>query len=364
MQNDSSTGGRGAAPPQAAAAACHVLPCPKDDPAGCPRDEEEDFRPAASWNTLRLRAELLQRLRRFFDERGFLEVETPLLSRDVVVDRHIDPLPVILFDDPCQPEAGRRMWLQTSPEFAMKRLMACGGERIYQVAKAFRGGERGRLHNPEFTLVEWYRAGDSMEEGIQLLADLVCHLLPVSGVDRLTYRQAFEERLGVDPHAACVRELAAVASSRGVIVPRGMPDTDRDAWLDLLLAEQIQPHLGRERPLILCDYPASQAALARVRPQEPPVAERFELFLQGVELANGYHELLDAAVLRQRNRLANALRRAEGKYALPEESRLLQAMQRGLPPCTGVALGFDRLVLLAAGAEQLSDVMAFPVDRA
>ena len=325
---------------------------------------DDESRPTASWERLRLRARLLQGLRRFFDERSFLEVETPLLSRDTVVDRHIDPLSVVLFDDPCQPEAGRRMWLQTSPEFALKRLLASGGERIYQVAKAFRAGERGKLHNPEFTLAEWYRVGDSMEDGMQLLADLVCQLLPVSGVDRLSYRDAFRQHLGIDPHTASVRELAAIASSRDVVVPQRMSDSDRDDWLDLLLTERVQPHLGQERPLIVFDYPASQAALSRVRHEQPPVAERFELFLEGIELANGYHELLDAAVLRERNRLANAQRRADGKYELPEESRLLHAMQRGLPPCTGVALGFDRLVMLAARAEQLSEVIAFPIDRA
>ena len=220
------------------------------------------------------------------------------------------------------------------------------------------------MHNPEFTLVEWYRAGDGMQEGMQLLAEVASDLLNVPAVDRLSYREAFQCQLGIDPHTSSADQLLKLAASRAIAWPARIAESDRDEWLNLLLAECVEPQLGFPRPVILYDYPASQAALARVRADQPPVAERFELYYRGVELANGYHELLDPAVLAARNRQANARRLAEGKYALPEESRLLAAMRRGLPPCTGVALGFDRLVMLVAQAKSLGEVMAFPIDRA
>ncbi|MHC4402191.1 MAG: EF-P lysine aminoacylase EpmA [Planctomycetota bacterium] len=322
----------------------------------------DDFRPTANWKNLRLRAELLRQTRAFFDQRGFLEVETPILSADTVVDRHLDPFCVAAGDEPAGP--GTHLWLQTSPELAMKRLLAAGGEAIYQVTPAFRRGERGRLHNPEFTMVEWYRVGDRMDEGIELLGDLCRALLQRGPAERLSYREAFERHVGVDPHAAQAPALAAAAKRHAVAAPASLRADDRDGWLDLLLVECVQPHLGVKAPAILYDYPAGQAALARVRDDDPPVAERFELFASGIELANGYHELVDPAVLRRRNAENNALREADGRNHLPGESRLLDAMEAGLPPCTGVAMGFDRVVMLAAGARGIDEVIAFPFERA
>jgi lysyl-tRNA synthetase class 2 len=322
----------------------------------------DDFRPTASWDVLRLRSELLQRTRDFFHARGFLEVETPILSQDVVVDRHLDPLRVTLPDDPRQPETGRTMWLQTSPEFGMKRLMASGGEAIFQITKAFRGAEQGRLHNPEFTIVEWYRRGDSYADGMGLLSDLSESLLGLGPAEWFTYGEAFKEYAGIDPHRATLSQLSSRLAALESSIPKDIV-SDRDGLLDLLLTEHVEPHLGVARPTILCDYPSSQAALARVRDDNPPVAERFELYLHGIELANGYHELLDPQVLRDRNLIANQLRAAEGKPSLPVESRLLAAMESGLPDCTGCALGIDRVVMLAAGAKTIAEVMTFPIDR-
>ena len=310
---------------------------------------------------LRLRDALLRKTRAFFHDRGFIEVETPLLSSDVVVDLHLEPFSV---DVPCGPREWRRRWLQTSPEFAMKRLMAAGGEAIFQITHAFRQEEQGRLHNPEFTLVEWYRRGDGLSAGMQLLSDLGEALLDRGPAVRVTYQEAFARHVGVDPHTATISALTDAAGRHGVAAPASLTDDDRDAWLDLLLVEVIERHLGGDRPAILYDYPTSQAALARVRPGAPPVAERFELYVDGMELANGYHELLDADVLAQRNRLNNQARQAVGKPVLPEQSRLLQAMRAGLPDCTGVALGFDRVVMLAGGAKTLDAVLTFPFDRA
>lgn len=328
-----------------------------------------DFGPTASWDNLRLRADLLKRTRAFFEQRGFLEVETPLLSRDTVIDRHLDPLPVKLFDDARQPQQGERFWLQTSPEFGMKRLLAAGSPSIYQITRAFRGGgERGELHNPEFTILEWYGLGHDYAAGMQFLSDFAEHALQRGPADRMTYRQAFMHFAKVDPISATFDELQSA-------LDRALPDNlvgslaeesqDSDLLRDYLLTLVVEPKLGRPRPTILYDYPASQAALARVREESGAMmAERFELYVDGIELANGYHELLDAGALRGRNKANNELRRADRKYTLPEESRLLAAMEHGLPACAGCALGFDRLVMVALGAKSIREVIALPVDRA
>ena len=324
-----------------------------------------DFHPTADWPRLRLRAQLLERLRAFFRARGFLEVETPILSHDVVVDRHLDPFATILNADPRRPEAGERLYLQTSPEFAMKRLLAAGGAAIYQITRAFRnGGERGRLHNPEFTIVEWYRVGDGLADGMRFLSELGEALLSRGPAELVSYRDAFERHVAVEPHTASVEALVDAATRHKIAVPDALSH-DRDGLLNLLLVELVEPHLGRGQPTILYDYPATQAALARVRDANSmPVAERFELYVDGIELANGYHELLEAAVLRERNACANQQRLADGKPPLEECSRLLAAMDAGLPPCTGVALGFDRAVMIAAGASGIDEVIAFPIERA
>lgn len=319
---------------------------------------DHDFRPTASWPNLRRRAELLGRVRRFFDQRGFLEVETPILSADTVIDRHLDPMAIA----DAEPNGPR--WLQTSPEFAMKRLLAAGATAIYQVARVFRRDEVGPLHNPEFTLVEWYRPGDGLDEGIAILSDLCDSLLRRGPAERITYAQAFEQALDLDPHQASDADLRAAAHLEGIVVPESLDPHDRDGWLDLLLTERIQPWLGVERPAVLTDYPPSQAALAVIRPGPPAVAERFELYVNGIELANGYHELLDAEVLRHRNRENNAWRVADGKQPLPETSRLLDAMTAGLPRCAGCALGFDRLAMIALGAGRIEEVIPFPWNRA
>ena len=203
-----------------------------------------------------------------------------------------------------------------------------------------------------------------MTEGIQLLDDLCTTVFSRGPTRRISYEQAFREHLGIDPHLAERSELVAILRSLDSIHVTDDVTEDRDALLDLLLAERVQPHLGRPEPTIVYDYPAGQAALARIRDGQPPVAERFELFVDGVELANGYHELLDPNTLRHRNRIVNQQRQLDGKPRLPEESRLLRAMEHGLPPCAGVALGFDRVVMLCGGYERLQEVIAFPIDRA
>ncbi len=322
------------------------------------------FQPTARWELLELRANLMKRTRAFFDNAGFLEVETPALSADTVVDLHLDPVPVTLADDPAQPDIGRGVWLQTSPEFCMKRILAAHPRPIYQICKAFRLAESGPAHNPEFTIVEWYFPNADDMRGRQLLSQLCEHVLGAPPAEEVTYRAAFQKALGIDPHTATAIELANVAQKESGL--RCLKQLDRDGWLDVLLTHCVQPHLGTARPTILFDYPASQAALAKTRKDEDgaEIAARYELFVNGVELANGYDELLDAEELRLRIKSTNALRAAAGKPKLPEVNQLLAAMEAGLPPSTGCALGFDRLVMVAAGADHIAEVIPFPIDLA
>jgi len=321
----------------------------------------DDFLPTATIPNLRRRAELLRKLRVFFEARDFLEVTTPLLSRDTVVDRHLDPFTVVRYDDPQQPHNGPTWYLQTSPEFHMKRLLVAGAAAIFQVTQAFRAAECGPLHNIEFTIAEWYRCGDDMQAAINLLSDLMNHLCGCGPARQMTYREAFRTFAGFDPgqeNQQSLQQKIAVQDGK-------LPELDFDGCLEWVFVEHVQPHLNHAQPTIIYDYPASQSALARIRDDEsPPVAERFELFFQGVELANGYHELLDAGELKKRITTANELRQQDRKACLPSDNRLLDAMQHGLPACAGVALGFDRLVMLAGGFQSLKDVMPFPADRA
>ncbi len=323
-----------------------------------------DFLPTADLETLRRRAMIIQRLRHFFEQHDFLEVETPLLSRDTVVDVHVEPIEVPASQQLAHAHGPTRYWLQTSPEYGMKRLLAAGATAIYQITRAFRAAEFGPVHNPEFTIVEWYRVGDSMLAGIELLDDLAQFILHCGAAERLTYAQAFQRWTGLDPHRSPLERLAEVAHCNGLQTDPPWDPDDRDAWLDWLLVTCVEPNLGQQRPTILFDYPASQAALAQVRPGELAVAERFELYVRGIELANGYHELTDADELVRRAQAANVRRAALGKSTLPVHSRLEAAMRQGLPNCTGVALGLDRLVMVALGAAELSQVMAFPFNRA
>ena len=330
-------------------------------------DDQRDnrpFAPTATWPLLRRRAELIARLRLFFRQHGFLEVETPLMASGVVVDRYLEPF--CICDPPDERGASRpptRRWLQTSPEGSMKRLMAAGAEAIYQVTRAFRRGESGRLHNPEFTIVEWYRRGDSMAQAIERLSDLCRVMLNTAPAQRICYRDAFLEHVGLDPLTAEIDLLIERAAESGLAPDQERP-VDRDRLLEFLMVERVEPHLGRPGPTILYDYPASQAALARVRPDRPPVAERFELYVEGIELANGYHELTDAAEWDARREATNRARDADGASALPPDGYFEAAMRHGLPSCSGVALGWDRLVMLATGAKRIADVMTFPFDRA
>lgn len=324
----------------------------------------DDWHPAASLEILKLRAQLLARMRDFFARRGVLEVETPVLSAAGTTDPHLHSYTAL---STAPGENISRRYLHTSPEFAMKRLLAAGSGSIYQIGKVFRGGETGRRHNPEFTLVEWYRLGMNyhvlMDEVAALLTETLAGYRSVETPEQLDYREAFLRHVGADPHAAGAAELAAAARAHAIAVT-GVAPGDREAWRDLLLTHLVEPHLGRGRPTFLYDYPVSAAALARIRPGSPPVAERFELYWEGVELANGFQELTNPEEQRTRFEHDRMLRRQRGLPDVPYDERLLAALEQGLPDCSGVALGFDRLVMLAAGGSSIADVIAFPADRA
>jgi lysyl-tRNA synthetase class 2 len=309
-------------------------------------------KPPASLAVLEQRSFLLRRLRTFFYERDFIEVETPLVSREIIPELHIEPI---------RTENGE--FLQASPELHMKRLLAAGANAIFQVTRSFRDGERGQLHNPEFTIVEWYRVGDDMRAGMDLLDELTQTLLGTPPCARTTYTDAFKRAIGLCPHTATMNQLIEVTTSvEGGCgrAPASPQEVDRDEVLNLLLATRVEPQLGRDRPEIIYHYPASQASLAKVVSTEfgYDVGERFELYYRGIELANGFHELTDAAEQRRRFEQVNAACAAGGRSPLPLPETLLAAMEQGLPDCTGVALGFDRLAMLAVGAHAISEVMA------
>ncbi len=321
-----------------------------------------DWRPTATPEALKLRAALYALIRGFFAARDVLEVETPILSQAGNTDANIESF-ALDFSGPRAAGAPRR-WLRTSPEYPLKRLLAAGIGDCYELGRVFRNGEAGARHNPEFTMLEWYRLGWDHHRLMEETADLVRAAMalvrrPVS-VHKTSLRDLYQERFGFDPLSApeqLLREPLAVYE----IDPAGLT---RDDWLDLLMTHLIQPLLPGDGALLLYDYPASQCALARVRPEDPPVAERFELYLGSLEIANGYHELREAAEQRERFRRDLALRHARGGVRPPVDDRFLAALEAGLPPCAGVALGVDRLLMAMLGSERIADVLAVPFERA
>jgi len=330
-------------------------------------DASGDWQPTAALEVLKLRARLLERIRAFFSERGVLEVETPVLSTAAVTDPMLASL-ATRYTGPRFPR-GQAFYLHTSPEFPMKRLLAAGSGSIYQICKVFRDGEAGRLHNPEFTMLEWYRVGfdqhQLMTETGELVMQLLAPALRLNPPEEQTYREAFLRHARIDPHTATASDYMAVADAHGIRVPTDLHRHDDAAvWRDLLLTHVVEPKLGQGQLTFIYDYPASQASLARLQPGNPPVAARFELYLNGIELANGFHELTDADEQRTRFERQQQARAAGGQPVVPMDERLLAALAQGLPDCAGVALGFDRLVMLTAGAPRISDVLAFPIDRA
>lgn len=316
-----------------------------------------DWRPTAPPTAIEARARLLALLRDWFAERGVLEVETPALSGAGNSDPGIDQIQTRV-------PSG---WLRTSPEYAMKRLLAAGSPDIYELGRVFRKGEAGARHNPEFTLLEWYRLGWAYTELMTETASLVQHCGRAFGrdwsVEEHSYRDLFATHTGLDPLTCGVDDLANCAAQQAIALTDAA-SLDRDGWLDLLMSHVVQPRLRKQSVYLVRDYPASQAALARIRADEPPVAERFEVYVGPMELANGYQELTDAAEQRDRFAAERNRRAASNRPAPPLDERLLAALDKGLPECSGVALGVDRLLMACLGVRHISEVIAFPIDRA
>lgn len=310
---------------------------------------------------LQLRARVYALIRGFFAERKVLEVETPILSAAGNTEPNIESFSTQFGG---HVEAGaRERWLRTSPEFPLKRLLCAGVDDCYELGRVFRNGEAGGRHNPEFSMLEWYRVGWDhrrlMHEAIELVEAALALQGARAEVLIVGYRQLFIDELGLDPAHAPIDALRAPLDGQG-IDPAGLT---RDDWLDLLLTHRLQPAFPRNRITVVHDYPASQCALAKLRAGDPPLAERFELYLGRYELANGYHELNDATEQRARFECDNARRRERGQRELPIDERLLAALD-AMPDCAGVALGVERLLMCLAGTDAIADVLAFPFSEA
>ena len=313
----------------------------------------EDWRPTASPACLKARASLLKDIRDYFSDQGVMEVETPLMSCAGNTDPEIQSI---------RTDTGR--YLRTSPEFPLKRLLAAGSGDIFELGRVFRANESGRAHNPEFTMLEWYRTGFTYHR----LMDEVALLIRRCGrgrfdqwpVEKLSYKELFIRYLDLDPFTADSQALSTVAEKHGI----DDIELNRRQWLDLLISHVIQPALPKECLTFIYDFPANQAALAQIRRESPPVAERFELYLGRTELANGYQELTDAVEQQQRFDRENAQRKKQDKQTIEIDHHLVTALEHGLGECAGVALGIDRLLMAICGVETVSEVIAFPFSNA
>jgi lysyl-tRNA synthetase class 2 len=317
-------------------------------------DGPSGWRPGASRHAVETRAVLLRDMREFFFERKVLEVETPVLSRSGNSDPNISGLPT---------DTSPRKYLRTSPEYALKRMLAAGFGDIYELGRVFRAGEKGRFHNPEFTLLEWYRNGVSYLD----LAEEACELIRFCGhgqfddwpAQRVSYRELFLQHTGLDPFACTESDLSVLAAERGVrAIPMGQLE-----WLDLILSQVIEPALPGEAMTIVHDFLPEQAALSRIRPGDPPLAERFEIYLGQIELANGYQELTDPAEQLDRFESEQKLKFARGEENAPLDRHLIDALKHGLGDCSGVALGVDRLLMCLLKLEHIDSVLTFSADR-
>ena len=309
---------------------------------------------------LRQRAQLLASIRQFFAERDVLEVETPLLCRATGTDPNLD-----FFSSQfhCSPQ-NRTLFLQTSPEFAMKRMLAAGSGSIYQICKAFRNGEAGRYHNPEFTILEWYRVGFDLQQLMDEVAGLLLRLLePIMAqvsVEQIAYQQLFMQITGLDPLSFCQTAYRQFAESQGYPEADNLCGDDHALWLDFLFSHCIQNKLSKDVIYLVHDYPAIQSSLARAHPDDARVVERFEVFVNGVELGNGFFELSDAKEQEMRFDREIEYRRSQGLAEVKKDQLFLGALKAGLPDCSGVAIGLDRLLMIIGDSKSIENVLAFP----
>ena len=316
------------------------------------------WQPTAPLTQLKQRAAILATIRHFFAQREVLEVDTPAMSQATVTDIHLHTFQTT-FVGPGYAD-GQPLYLMTSPEFHMKRLLAAGSGAIYQICKSFRNEESGRYHNPEFTMLEWYRPGFDHHALMDEMNDLLQLVLGCEAAERMTYQQAFVDVLGVCPLEGSMAELKEVAAGLG-LADIAEPEQDRDTLLQLLFSVGVEPKIGQQAPAFVFDFPASQAALAQINPQDPRVAERFEVYFKGIELANGFHELSDGDEQLSRFEQDNRKREVMGLAPQPIDMHLVEALRAGFPDCAGVALGVDRLIMLSLGVDHIDQVSAFPI---
>ena len=321
--------------------------------------EQEQWQPTASVKNLLTRAKLLAEIRRFFTDRGLLEVETPVLSEFGVTDVHLATFSTE-FISPFG-EQSKTLWLSTSPEYHMKRLLAAGSGPIFQIGKVFRNEEAGNRHNPEFTMLEWYRPHFDMYRLINEVDDLLQQILECPPAESMSYQFAFQQYVGLDPLSADLAELVEKAKKHQLM---GAENESRDTLLQFLFSAVVEPQIGQEAPVVVYHFPASQAALAQISSEDLRVAERFEFYYKGLELANGFHELSDAREQLRRFQQDNLQREKMGLPVRTIDTRLLSALQAGIPNCSGVALGVDRLLMIAMGAEHIKEVISFAIDNA
>lgn len=318
------------------------------------------WQPNAPLANLKQRAALLKRIRRFFEDKGVMEVDTPAMSQATVTDIHLHTF-TTTFVGPGAAQ-GQKLFLQTSPEFHMKRLLCAGSGAIYQICKSFRNEESGRFHNPEFTMLEWYQPDYEQLDLVAEVDELLRLVLNTQASEVLSYQQVFIKHVGLDPLSVSVPDLRAFALSRdlGDFVAT---EQCRDTLLQLIFCFVIEPNIGVERPIAIINFPASQAALARIDRQDPRIASRFEFYYQGIELANGFHELSNAQEQLQRFESDNKARLKLGKETQSIDFKLISALESGLPDCAGVALGIDRLLMLATKSSHINQVISFDIEN-
>lgn len=324
-------------------------------------DHSHQWQPTASIETLRIRSRILKKIRSFFEAHNVMEVETPALCQSSVTDLNLRAFET-QFSSPLSPDK-KTLYLQTSPEYAMKRLLCAGSGCIFQICKAFRDEEAGRFHNPEFTMLEWYRVGFNHLQLIHEVDEFLRHILNCQPLTIRSYQQLVIEFCGIDPLTATLEELRISATQHG-FAELAMTEDSKDVLLQLLFSHKVEPHIGLEQPIAVVDFPASQAALAKLNPADSRVAERFEIYYRGFELANGFNELNDNEEQLVRFEKENFLRQKLAVKPIKLDPLFLAALEHGLPDCAGVALGIDRLIMLAAGVEDIASAMAFNVDRA
>lgn len=316
-----------------------------------------NWQPTATIEQLKQRADIVQTIRQFFAQRNVMEVDTPAMSHATVTDIHLHTFQTE-FVGPGYAD-GRKLYFMTSPEFHMKRLLAAGSGCIYQICKSFRNEENGRYHNPEFTMLEWYRVGFDHHQLMDEMDAMLQLVLQCGQAERMTYQQAFLKVLGVCPLEASMDELKTAAASLG-LSDIADPEDDRDTLLQLLFSVGVEEKIGQSVPVFVYDFPASQAALAKINAQDPRVADRFEVYFKGIELANGFHELDNPKEQLKRFEEDNAKRMEMGIATQPIDHHLIAALESGLPQCAGVALGVDRLIMLSLECDHIDQVTAFP----